>query len=341
MDFRPRIPLRLLILILAMPAVSVASDTDRDRTTDTARTHYEAGDFAAAESIHRARLERAGSDDADAAFALGRALMAQGRWSDAVEVLEGALPDAESDARYHRLFGEALGRSARDASLLKQLGIAKRGLAHFERAVALDPRDLDARDSLMEYYLQAPRIAGGGEPKAIAQARAVETFDGAAGQRMLGRIHHYERRHDAARQAYEKALAIDSGHLDARIGQARLGFDLEDWTLAFDALDAVLARDAEHVDALYELGRAAAESGRRIDDGIATIERYLARPRPVDLAPVDAITPETPTIEALWLLGRLRAAKGDPDGARAAFDRLLTVDPRHRGARRARRALDR
>lgn len=315
----------LTAIALTLFASAATAGQDRASALEAARARYAAGDYATAEQQFR-DLRSHDNGDRALAFELGRALMALGRWRDAVEVLEAALPAAEGDAAYHRLFGEALGRSARDASLFRQLGIAKRGLHHFERAVTIDPANLEARDSLMEYYLQAPGLAGGGEPKALDQARQTAAIDAAEGQRMLGRIHHAKGRSDQARAAYAEAVRLDPSNLAARIGQARLAIDLEAWDLAFAALDGALARNAGQAQALFELGRAAAASGRRLEDGSRALEAYVARPRPAF---------ETPAAEAWTLLGSIAERRGDKAGARRAYRAALAADSGDRAAKRA------
>ena len=307
------------------PDGPASGGADKDsQALDPGRARYDAGDYGGAERFFRQRWT--GADDQVCAFELGRTLMATGRWRAAVSVLEEALPAAEDDAAYHRLLGEALGRSARSASIFRQLGIARRGLHQFERAVALDPGNLEARDSLMEYYLQAPGIAGGGEAKALEQARETAAFNAAEGQRMLGRINHEKGREAAARTAYARAVQIDPGNLLARVGQARLAIDLEDWDLAFTALDAALARAPENSMARFELGRAAASSGLRLDDGAKALEAYVARPRPAT---------EKPASEAWTLRASIAELAHDPQAARRAYRAALAADPGNKAAKRA------
>ena len=59
------------------------------------------------------------------------------------------------------------------ASILWQFPLARKVRIHFEKAVKLDPDNVDARADLAEYYLKAPRILGGGKEKAEAQAHEI------------------------------------------------------------------------------------------------------------------------------------------------------------------------
>ena len=48
---------------------------------------------------------------------------------------------------------------------------ARRVIKEFETAREIAPEDLDVRFDMMEYYLNAPAMLGGGEDKAEAEAQ--------------------------------------------------------------------------------------------------------------------------------------------------------------------------
>ena len=107
------------------------------------------------------------------AFYLGRTLFEQQQYEQAVEALEKAVLLDGANAEYHLWLGRAYGYSAQRASILWQFPLARKVRVHFEKAVALDPNNIDARADLAEYYLRAPRILGGGKEKAEAQAHEI------------------------------------------------------------------------------------------------------------------------------------------------------------------------
>src|SRR5580765_7861375 len=111
--------------------------------------------------------------DAIGAFYLGRTLFEQQQYEHAVEWLEKATLLDSTNSQYHLWLGRAYGYSAQRASILWQFLLARKVKSHFEKAVELDPDNIDARADLAEYYMKAPRILGGDREKAEAQAHEI------------------------------------------------------------------------------------------------------------------------------------------------------------------------
>jgi len=111
--------------------------------------------------------------DAVSAFYLGRTLFEQQQYEHAVEWFEKAALLDSANSSYHLWLGRAYGYSAQRASILWQFSLARKVKIHFEKAVDLDPDNIDARADLAEYYLKAPRILGGGKERAEAQAHEI------------------------------------------------------------------------------------------------------------------------------------------------------------------------
>src|SRR3954469_3024362 len=118
-------------------------------------------------------LARNKNADARTAYCVGRIAMAQNRSSDAVDWFEKAVDRDVNVAEYHLWLGNALGDEAEKASKLRQPFLARRVKTEFETAVRLDPRNIDARHGLVQFYSMAPGFMGGGMEKAEEQAREI------------------------------------------------------------------------------------------------------------------------------------------------------------------------
>ena len=146
--------------------------------------------------------------DAVGAFYLGRTLFAQQQYEQAIEWLEKASLLDSNNSYYHLWLGRAYGYSAQRASLLWQFPLARKVKIHFEKAVALDPDNIDARADLAEYYLKAPRILGGDTEKAEAQGHEISRRNLEEGLRVWRMI--------AAENAQEYVQAEQERHRQLR-----------------------------------------------------------------------------------------------------------------------------
>ena len=104
--------------------------------------------------------------DAAAYALLGKACFMEGQYKQAVANLEKAVGEDSLNSEYYDWLGRAYGRLAEGSSFLSALGYAKKTVRAFERAVELDPSNLEALSDVFEYYLQAPGMVGGGLDKA-------------------------------------------------------------------------------------------------------------------------------------------------------------------------------
>ncbi len=180
-------------------------------------------------------------DDPVVDFHLGRIALWFDDTGEATERLERARLHAPGDARIHNALGDAYGLAAQQAPLFSKLGWAKKCLAAYERAVALEPDNPAFHWSLLAYSLFAPRIAGGGMDKARAAAARIKVLDHAGGHAAFITVYLAE----------------------------------EQFDLAFAEANELLAADPDDFIALYQFGRCAAVSGHAIEQGIVALQRCL------------------------------------------------------------------
>jgi cytochrome c-type biogenesis protein CcmH/NrfG len=99
---------------------------------------------------------------------LGKALFQEREFAKAAESFAKAVEKEPQRSEHHLWLGRATGRRAERASPFTAPRLAIETRKHFERAVDLDPNNVDALSDLFEYYLSAPGFLGGGESKAAA-----------------------------------------------------------------------------------------------------------------------------------------------------------------------------
>jgi len=154
-------------------------------------------------------------DSADSYNLLCRAYFALGDWDHAVPACEKAVSLDGNTSRYQLWLGRAYGEKADRVNFLSAAGLAKKVRNSFERAVALDPANVEAHVDLAEFYMEAPGIVGGGQDKAAAQADLLAKMNSPKAHWVRARL--AEKRKDApsAEREYRAEIEADHGSADA------------------------------------------------------------------------------------------------------------------------------
>ena len=159
----------ILAMVLLCGAVASAQVPAGATATPSVEQLINTRRFDDAKPAIDAMLARNAKDPA-AMYLMGRLTYAQGNSGTAVDWFEKAVHGDDANATYHLWLGNALGDEAQKASKFRQPFLARRVKNEFERAVALDPRSVLARQGLVDFYSIAPGIMGGDMNKARLQA---------------------------------------------------------------------------------------------------------------------------------------------------------------------------
>ena len=267
----------------------------------------------------------AANQTARIAFLRGCQQFAAGKPGKAIDEFEKAAKAEDGNAVYHFWIGRAAGEEAGSANPLRLPGLAKRAKAELERAVRLAPDYLDAREGVMQYYLQAPGFLGGSKEKAREQVAEIAKRNPYRGGMLRVRLAlSTDNDTTAAIRAYEGLVAAypDSAGLYSPL--ATLLGSQRKWAEAWAAIDRLNALRPDSPAARYALGRMAAESGQRLEEGEAALRGYLKQP-PEPGQPSHA--------GAHWRLGMIAEKRGDRAGARREYEAALKLDPKQPGAK--------
>lgn len=260
----------------------------------------------------------------------GEAALLAGNLDAAAGHLERAVAESPNDAAAHHLLAMTYGRQAGRGGMLAGMRLAGRTRGHFERAVALAPDAIEYRESLLEYYAQAPGAFGGSLDQARAQAAEIAKRDKARGLLASGRVAQISGDTQAALSKYRAAVAERPA--DATI-VLRLVIQLQElkhWPEAFQRLESLLAVDESAGAAWYQLGRTAVLSNSRHADGERAFRRFISMPRDLDGPPLEA---------AHWRLGMLYEQMGRKADAKKEYQRALQLNPEHKESKAALRKL--
>jgi tetratricopeptide (TPR) repeat protein len=259
------------------------------------------------------------------AFALGRFYLSRGNDEPAVHWLEKASRLDPGNSEYQLWLGRAYGSAALHASVFRQPVLARKVEHAFERAVQLDPENLPARLSLVEYDVKAPGFLGGSRKKALEQAEEIRRRDPIKGHRAAGLIAEQQKNFSDAAHEYDAAAREAPEDPEPLHWAADLAVRRGDTAAAFALLQSA-ADERGDAEALYEIGELAARSGRDTENGVASLKRYLALPTSRD---------DPSPARAHLQLGLLYDLQRDRELARQEYSAALALDPMLTPARQA------
>jgi tetratricopeptide (TPR) repeat protein len=198
----------------------------------------------------------------------------------------------------------------------------------FSKAVELSPKHFDMRRDLIQFYLQAPGIAGGSVRKARDQAAEFATLDPARGALLRADIHAYEEEYAKAeallltvKPGKDTELASDLHNSLSTLGFAYL--QAKQFDKAQTLFERVVNEDKNRAFAHFGLGRALLER-QQFDPAIAAFERALQ------------INPKQ-TLH--YRLGMAYLGKGDKAKAAAAFKQFISYQATGKQADESRKRL--
>lgn len=319
----------------------------------------EAGHWKRARPLVESR-HQANPNDPEGTYLLSRVKMAFGD-------LEGALPLAEravaldgAKANYHYQLAAVCGAMAERASIFKKAGLAKRFKDEAEKAVALDPKNVEALFALMEFYRQAPRLMGGDKKKAHEIVEQIIEADPPRGYLDGAILAQEENDTSGARAFYSKALVAGPRDYDVLVAAANFYRDLEpSFSLAEQYARAAIKVDPGRAAAYSSLAALYAKQQRR--DDLDTLLAQAEKAVPDDLSPCYAAArtlldqardlpraeryfrkyltqepeAEQPSLaHAHWQLGLVLEKEGRKPEALSELQAASKMDPRLRGVAR-------
>jgi tetratricopeptide (TPR) repeat protein len=266
-------------------------------------------------------LETAVRDDPNDARThhyLGRIALHETRFRDAITHLERAAELEPSLADHRMWLGRAYGQLAVRSSFTKKFGLAKRARAALERAVELGPSSVDARASLLQFYLLAPGLVGGSTSKARAQASEIAKQSAFRGALARAWIAEDRKDYEQAAREYRDAIARAPDSLISYWGLSQLWQRGGRFDSSFALMDDVIQRRPDAMPAYYYYGRASSLSGQRLPDAVRALERYLA---------YEPHEGDPPCSSAHYRLGLVYERMGDREKAKREFEASLRLEP--------------
>jgi tetratricopeptide (TPR) repeat protein len=310
-EWRQKLALGFVLLwMAAYSGLSLAAARD---PLDAAQTAFNRGQ--ADEALRDLDQTLRGNSRNAAAWNLQcRIYLAQARWDDAITSCQRAVQIAPENSGYHLWLGRAYGEKASRAKLVAAYQTAKLAHAEFEAAVALDGQNRQALSDLGQYYVEAPRILGGGYLKAEDLVERLNVLDPVRADELKARIAEAKKDYADADQNWRARIAIlqsspdeaaqawmDLGSFYRRRGQ---------WDQMLAALKSGATADRNHGPALVDGASTLIAAGREPTLAAQWLRAYLDG---------NALSETAPAFAVHAKLGDLLKKQGDIAGADREF----------------------
>ena len=268
----------LLPLFVSFACLASAADIPR------AEALYHKTEYEAALKL----VKDAPATDAPAQYLAGRSLFMMGEFKKASDALEKAVAGQPNSSDYALWLGRAYGRRAETASPFTAPGLAVKARTSLEKAVALDGKNLEAVNDLLEYYLQAPGFLGGGMEKASNLVTNIGRVDPVEVHYALARIAERKKEFNQAEAQLRRAAELAPHQVSRMVDLAKFlskQGKVDESEAAFLQAEKVAPNSPK---VLFARASTYVASGRNLDAAKQMLERYMKSSN---------LTPEDPSRE--------------------------------------------
>lgn len=261
-------------------------------------------------------------------------------WKDAQRDFEEALALAPGEAGLRADFAIVLAGLTPTESVFRRLDNARKALAELETALQLDPSDPTVLFAAARMYSFLPAAFGGDGRKALRFAREFGALDPLGGRLLtgwaylgLGRVREAERQFLIGYDQPESTLQR------YRVGKHYAAMEFATYlanvyiatgrhTEAFDLLREWKDRYPDDGMPLYQIGKAAAVTGRHLEEGKAHLRQWLEHPTALYSTNLtDYCDTDGYFAYAHYRLGQIHDQLDEIDEARAEYQKALELEP--------------
>ncbi len=268
------------------------------------------------EAIASLQAQLKSSPDGASYNYLTRAYFALGDWDHAIAAGEKSVQLTPDSSDYYLWLGQAYGEKAGHANPFSALSLAGKARRAFERAVELNPNNVEARLSLAEFYIDAPGIVGGGQDKARAQASALVSLASAKAHYVNGRIAEKNKDRTAAEKEYRAAIEASRGNANDWLNLALFYKHVERFDAMEQTLNQAANAPAASNEVLVECAEILLRTNRDLSGAIQFARRFVS---------ANASIEKSPMFKAHYVLGTALEKQGDKAGAAQEYRAALAT----------------
>jgi tetratricopeptide (TPR) repeat protein len=239
---------------------------------ERARRLYDSTEFEQSAKV----LQAIAAKDAAVLALLGQNYFMLADYKKATDCLEKAVEAAPTNPGYVLWLGRAFGRRAEVSSVLTAPGYASKAHRYFEKAVELDPKNLDALNDLFDYYLEAPGFLGGGIDKAQGLAARMAAINPTDGYGAEAKLAEKRKEYGTAEMQLRRAVAAAPRQIGKLIELAHLLTKQGRYQDADKAIDAAEQIAPDNPRLMFAKADLYIKSNRHLDVARQLLHKYMS-----------------------------------------------------------------
>lgn len=257
----------------------------------------------------------ANPNDARTYGQLCRVYNSLGDFDNAIRNCRRAIQLQPNVSEFHLWLGRAYGDKADRVGIFGGMGLAKKTVAEFERAVQLAPDDVQARADLTEFYREAPGLVGGGSEKAHRIVEDTARIDPVAAAVMRAQFALKDKDYPAAEAEAKSAVQESGGSAHYLLELARVYGKQKHWKDFESTITRALeAKNKRPVD-VFDAADLLVGFGRNLNGAVDLLHAYLK-------GPMDELGP---AFRVHYLIGRAYEQLGKKLDAAEAYRSALDL----------------
>ena len=311
----------ILLLVVFFSLSLVKSPQAQVFTLDEGKRLFNQEEYDQAKEV-LLKVVQAEPENSEANFLLCKTFLYLGDHDNCIKYGEKAVKLNDSNSNYHLWLGRGYGLQAQNGSKLKAIFRAKKCKGEFEKAVALDSTNVNARLDLLQYLVSAPGIAGGDKDKAKKQAEIIPGIDSLYGA--FGWAAYWGNLEDSVKteQYLRAAVRLDTTfHHNATYLMGNFLMEHERYAAAAQNYERLYQKYPREINALYQTGRSYVIAQDSLDKAERCFKEYLKTTPKRNDPPLSA---------AHWRLGMIYDLQGKRELALAELNLALSMDPKNK-----------
>jgi tetratricopeptide (TPR) repeat protein len=255
----------------------------------------------------------------EAYFLLAKIHLRRQDHKTAIKYAERAVKIDDSISEYHLWLARSYLAKAMESGMINAFRYARRGKGQYEKALAADSSNTEARFELCMYLVAAPGMVGGDKDKGIEHATILEAQDQLFGAYAWAGIWEQDKEFEKAEASLRSAVVLDTS--SAHYAMYALGFFFERserYDEAEGVFKEILEMKPDDMGALFQVGKIYILAQRNLDEAETHFKRYLE---------VDPGPNAPDWAAAHWRLGMVYDLQGRTDLALAELRKAVEMAP--------------